>query len=245
MHIHQGPDKTDHLKDSSLRYWTIKRQFGKTMNKLQPKNQGRHMITLYGSARSSAGRCIWALEEAGAAYTLKDVDMRNKEHKSAEFLKINPNGKVPALTDGDVTLFESMAINFYIADVYKKELLGSTALERGLVHQWSFWASSELQDPIIQIFIQKVFMPDDKRDPKVIEENLAKLPNLLSVLNTTLSAKKYLAGNTFTLADLNTASVASICPFIGEDLKNYPHILSWLNGMQDRPAFQKYQNLRK
>ena len=203
------------------------------------------MITLYGSPRSSAGRCLWALEEVGATYTLKDIDMKNKEHKAPEFLAINPNGKVPAMTDGDVTLFESMAINFYLAEAYKKELLGTTAQERGLVHQWSFWASSELQGPIIEVFIQKVFMPADKRDQKVIDDNMEKTKGLLSVLNNSLQGKKYLAGNQFTLADLNTASVASICMAIGEDLKTFPNILSWLGAMSDRPAFQKYQALRK
>ena len=203
------------------------------------------MITLYGSPRSSAGRCLWTLEEAGVPYTHKDIDMKNKEHKSAEFLKINPNGKVPALTDGDFTLFESMAINYYIADAYKKELLGNTVTERALVQQWSFWASSELQSPIIEIFIQKVFMPDDKRDQNVIDENLKKLPELLTVLNNTLEGKKYLAGNTFTLADINTASVAGICMAIGFDMKPYSNVANWLGAMTDRPAYQKYQGARK
>jgi glutathione S-transferase len=203
------------------------------------------MITLYGSARSSAGRCIWALEEVGAAYTLKEVDMRNKEHKSAEFLKINPNGKIPALVDGDITLFESMAINFYLADAYKKELLGTTTKERALVQQWSFWASSELQGPIIEVFIQKLFMPDDKRDQNVIDENMKVIPVLLSVLNDSLAGKKYLAGNTFTLADLNTFSVVNICMPLGIDLKPYTNIMAWAGAMNDRPAFQKYMGSRK
>ena len=203
------------------------------------------MITLYGSPRTSAGRCIWTLEEAGVAYTLKEVDMKNKEHKSEDYLKINPMGKVPALIDGDVKLFESMAINYYIADTYKKELLGTTSFERGLAMQWSFWSTSELQSPIIEIFIQKVFMPDDKRDNNVIESNLKKLPDLLNVLNTSLEGKKYLAGNQFTIGDINTMSVVSICPMIGIDLKDYSNINGWLGAISDRPAYQKYQAMRK
>lgn len=203
------------------------------------------MITIYGSPRSSAGRCVWALEEAGVAYTLKDVDMKNKEHKSAEYLKINPMGKVPAMVDGDVKLFESMGINYYIADNYKKELLGTNALERGLSIQWSFWATSELQPPIIEIFIQKVFMPDDKRDQNIIENNLKKLPTLLNVLNNSLENRKYLAGNVFTIGDINTASVVSICPMIGINFNDYPHISKWLGTINERPAFQNYQKLRK
>lgn len=203
------------------------------------------MITLYGSPRTSAGRCIWTLEEAGVPYNLKEIDMRNKEHKSAEFLKINPMGKVPALVDGDITLFESMAINYYIADTYKKELLGTTNKERALAQQWSYWSIAELQSPIIQVFIQKVFVPEDKRDNNVIEENLKKLPDLLSVLNNTLAGKKYLTGNQFTIADINTASIVGICPMIGVDLKSYTNINGWLGAMNERPAFQKYQAMRK
>jgi len=203
------------------------------------------MINLYGSPRSSAGRCFWALEEAGVPYNLKEVDMKNKEHKSPEFLKINPNGKVPAMIDGDLKLFESMAINFYIAEAYKKELLGSTPAEKGLVHQWSFWASSELQNPMIQVFIQKVFVPEEKRDQNIIDENLKKLPNLFEILNNALSESKYLVGNHFTLADLNTASVASIASIIGFDLAQYQNVNSWLGAMSDRPAYQKYLEMRK
>jgi glutathione S-transferase len=171
--------------------------------------------------------------------------MKNKEHKSEAYLKINPMGKVPAMVDGNVTLFESMAINFYIADNYKKELLGTSSLEKGLALQWSFWATSELQPPIIEIFIQKVFMPEDKRDHTIIENNLKKLPMLLSVLNCSLDEKKYLAGNQFTVGDINTASVVNICPMIGVDFTDYPHIKNWLSAIGDRPAFQKYQTLRK
>jgi glutathione S-transferase len=203
------------------------------------------MIKIYGSPRTSAGRCYWALEEAGVAYETQAVDMKNKEHKSPEFLKINPNGKVPALRDGDVILFESMAINTYIAEAYKKELLGSTASEKALVQQWSFWASSELQAPLIEIFIQKVFMPDEKRDQKVIDDNWAKLPNLFQILNTILTGKKYLVGERFTLADLNTMSVATISSAIGFDLKPYPNVNTWLSAISDRPAYQKYLALRK
>jgi len=202
------------------------------------------MITLYGSTRSSAGRCVWLLEEIGVPYTLKEVDMRNKEHKSAEFLKINPNGKVPAMVDGDLTLFESMAINFYLAEAYKKELLGKTAAEKGLVHQWSYWSIAELQNPMIQVFIQKVFVPAERRDDKVIEENLNQLPPLMTVLNNALEGKKYLVGNEFTLADLNTASVIGIAHAIGLDMKPYSNINAWLGAIADRPSFQKYMGMR-
>ncbi len=202
------------------------------------------MITLYGSTRSSAGRCVWALEEIGVPYTLKEVDMRNKEHKSAEFLKINPNGKVPAMVDGDLTLFESMAINYYLAEAYKKELLGKTPAEKGLVQQWSYWSIAEMQSPMIQVFIQKVFVPAERRDDKVIEENMNQIPALMTVLNNALEGKKYLVGNEFTLADLNASSVIGIAHAIGFDMKPYSNVNAWLGAIADRPSFQKYMGMR-
>jgi glutathione S-transferase len=202
------------------------------------------MITLYGSPKSSAGRCFWCLEEIGTPYSVRSVDFATKEHKSEWYMKINPNGKVPAMTDGALTLFESMAINFYLAEKYKPELLGTTIEERAFVHQWSFWSIAELQAPIIQIFIQKVFVPIARRNQHLIEESEKMLPGLFSVLNLNLENKKYLAGNDFTLADLNTASVAAIAQIIGFDLSNYPHIRSWLNKISERPAFIKYQEMR-
>lgn len=203
------------------------------------------MITLYGPARSSAGRCLWCLEEIGLPYENKPIDMRAKEHKSEAFLQINPNGKVPALVDGDVKLFESFAINFYLADKYKPELLGKTHKEKALVHQWSFWSSSELQGPLVQILIQKFFMPDDKRDQNIIDENTKKLPDYFNVLDKSLTTHKYLAGNEFTLADLNAASVATLASSLGFDVSAYRHVQPWLKAIADRPAYQRYQEMRK
>lgn len=203
------------------------------------------MTTLYGSPRTSAGRCVWTLEESGIEYDLKSVDMRNKEHKSPEFLKLNPNGKVPALTDGDVILFESMAINFYLAESYKPELLGSTPAIRGSVHQWSFWAAAELQPILIDIFIQKVFVPEDKRDLQLIENRLNQLPALFQILDSVLANKKYLSADEFTLADINTASVSMIASPVGFDIKAYANINQWMKTLSERPAYQRYMELRK
>lgn len=203
------------------------------------------MLNIYGSPRTSSGRCFWTLEEVGAPYEPKTLSFEKGEHKSPEYLKINPNGKVPALTDGDTTIWESMAINFYLANNYKPELTGTTPAEKGLVQQWSFWAQGELQPPLIEIFIQMVFVPEDKKDPEVIRKAQEKIPPLLEVLNKALDGKDYLAGPEFTLADLNTTSVVSILPRIGVDLTPYTNITNWLKRVGERPAYKRYQELCK
>lgn len=202
------------------------------------------MITIYGSPRSSSGRCFWCLEEIDETYVAKPLNFKEKDHKSPAYLKINPNGKVPTLTDDEFVIWESVAINFYLAETYKPELLGLDNKQHGLVQQWSLWGIAELQPPIIGAFIQLVFVPEERRDNGIIENAMAKVPGLFNVLNDALEGKSYLVGDDFTLADLNVASIASLCPEIKFDLTAYKNIQTWLTQISERPAFKKYQKLR-
>jgi len=202
------------------------------------------MIQIYGSPRTSAGRCFWCLEEVGASYDKVDVDMRAGKHKEAEYLAINPNGKIPAMVDGDYSLWESMAINSYLASEYKPELLGKSAKEKGLVSQWTTWAIAELQPPVIDIFIQLVFVPEDKRDHGIIERSQKKLPEMMAILDKELKGKEMLVGEEFSLADLNTASVVMISEAIRFDLSPYGEIKRWMETIAKRPAFEKYMSMR-
>lgn len=203
------------------------------------------MLTIYGSPKSSAGRCFWCLEEAGVQYQTKSIDFRAGEHKSEAFLKINPNGKVPALTDGDFTIWESVAISNYIADAYKPELLGNTAQERGLVSQWCIWSVADLQVPMISAFIQLVFVPEPRRDAEVIAKAFEKIPPMLDSLEAELAGKEYLVGNRFTLADLNTDFVVGICDDIKFDLAAYSNINQWRERIAKRETTQRYKALCK
>ena len=104
------------------------------------------MIKLYGPARSSAGRCFWLLEELNVPYENIKVDLMNKEHKADWFLKINPNGKVPALVDEDVTLFESMAINYYLTEKYKPEFMGKPLRKKPIHTNGHFGQLAKFKD---------------------------------------------------------------------------------------------------
>ena len=201
------------------------------------------MIKIYGSPKSSSGRVFWLLEELALKYDAVKINMREKEHKSDAFLKLNPNGKIPCLVDGDFVIWESLAINHYLADKYSPELLGKTPEIRGLVQQWSLWSILELQKPLIDIFIQKVFVPDDKRDHGLIEKSQkASLP-LLAILDAALASKKYITGETFTVADLNLASVVALTSAIQMDISSFKSVEAWMGRLMERPAFQKFQKL--
>lgn len=201
------------------------------------------MIKIYGSPRSSASRVYWLLEEIGLTYQPVKINMREKEHKSEAFLKLNSNGKIPVLTDGDFVIWESIAINNYLADKYAPHLLGSTPEIRGTVSQWNIWSMLELQKPMIDIFIQKVFVPEDRRDLALIEKAQKSCPPLLGILDNALNKHKYLAGDTFTVADLNMASVVTLATPIGMDISAYKNIQGWLSAVMERPSFQKFSKL--
>src|SRR5262249_18731948 len=79
---------------------------------------GLLMLQLYGSPRSRAMRCLWMLEEMGEPYQLIEKTTRTDELQTAEYLRLNPNARIPTLVDGEFVLWESMAINLYLAQKY-------------------------------------------------------------------------------------------------------------------------------
>lgn len=204
------------------------------------------MIKIYGSPRSSASRCYLILEEIGQPYETVALDMAEKrEHKNPAYMKLNPNGKVPCLVDGDFVLWESLAINYYLADKYKPELLGAGAKERALVQQWSTWALVELQPPVVEILIQMMFIPEPKREAAIIARAKEKVPPMLALLDQALSGKTYMVAEKISLADFNLASVVNTAKAMQFSIDAYPHLSDWFNRMIERPSFKKLMNLRQ
>lgn len=202
------------------------------------------MIKIYGSPRSSASRCYWMLEELGLSYEAMHLDMRSKEHKSEWFLKINPNGKVPALMDGDFVIWESMAITNYLAKKYNSPLAATTPEEEGHIMQWSFWALAELQAPAVTWLIQEIFVPAELKNMQTIEDAKIKATGFLKVLEKSLNGKNFLVNERFTVADLNVASVVNVLVELKYDFSDFKNIQHWLKACTDRPAFNKLASLR-
>ena len=203
------------------------------------------MIEIYGSPRTSAGRCYLMLEELGVPYAPQLLDMMEKrEHKAEAYLALNPNGKVPSMVDGDVTLWESFAINQYLCDQHRPELLGRDAAARGLVAQWNLWSLLELQPPLIDLLIQLLFVPEDKRDAGVMAKARERLPGLFNILDQALAKSKYLAGDQLTVADFNVATVFHVTKSLNYPTEGYPHAVRWYEELRARPAFQKWIELR-
>lgn len=197
------------------------------------------MIVFYGSPMSSAGRTHWMLEEVGVPYDYKRISLRDGDNKKPEFLKVSPGGKIPCLVDGNVTLTESMAINFYLAEKYGKGLMPTDAVERAHVYEWSFWAITNVQPLFLAILLNTMIRPEAERDAKAVDAARQQIPPYLDFLNRALQGKEYLVGNRFTVADLNAASVIGLGSFVGVDFGAYANLQAWSSRVQGRPAFAK------
>jgi glutathione S-transferase len=194
------------------------------------------MVKLYGSSMSRAGRSLWALEEAGVKFEQVLVP----ETRKPEYLKINPNGHVPALDDNGTILWESIAVNLYVAEKYGKPPLWPSTVEgHGACYQWSLWCMTEVETLMIDVFQHRIMLPADQRDEKVALAGIEKLKAPLKVLDDHLQKSDYLLGKEFTIADLNVASVLSIAQYIQLDLSPTPSAQKWLRKCLERPAHQR------
>lgn len=191
------------------------------------------MLKIHGIAKSRAFRCIWAAEEAGLAYEVIPVAF-GPEMKAA-VAAVNPNGKIPALQDGDLTLFESLAINLHIAGKVGAKLMpagddGSRAL------QWTLWAGTEMEPAIMQWAYNTYIRPPEGRDPAQARAGAEAAAQRLGVLEGHLARGPVLVGTGFTIADLNLASVLYGAWLNGFDFGPWPRVKAWLDACLTRPA---------
>ena len=194
-------------------------------------------LKIYGTTRSRAHRVIWMAEELGLSYESISVDLAAP--RDPAFLKVNPNGRLPAIDDDGFHLFESMAINLYLAKKHGGALAPRDLSEDAKMIQWSFWAVTELEKSGLDYLMHTMFLPPEKRDASVAAKALEALNRPISILDKALGTTGHLVGERFTAADLNvgcfTAYLASARDFLGQ----YPDLAKFVAALGARPAFKK------
>jgi glutathione S-transferase len=195
-------------------------------------------LRIYGVARTRAFRPIWMAEELGLEYEHFPIEIGDAGARTPEFLAINPNGRLPAVVDGDTVLVESLAITLYLA---KKHAFGTLYPSRlgdeAKVWQWTMWALTEVDRGVNIWSLHAVRLPEAERDAAKREEALQVLKAPFKVLDEAVSKQPYLIGDTFTVADLNVAAVISRS--VDMDLSAVPHLKAWLHRCLDRPAARR------
>ena len=194
-------------------------------------------LKIYGTVRSRANRVIWMAEELGLAYKTISVDL--SAPRDPAFLAVNPNGRLPAIDDDGFYLFESMAINLYLAKKHSGPLAPRDTHEDAKMIQWSFWAVTELERPGLDYLMHIMFLPPEKRDPGVAGQALETLKRPIAVLEQALAETRYLLGERFTAADLNVGVFVAYLASAREFLAHYPHVAKFVDEIIARPAFKK------
>jgi glutathione S-transferase len=178
------------------------------------------------------------LEELGVPYENVPVHFVG-DTKKPEFLALNPNGRIPALEDDGLVLWESLAINLHLAEKYDNGFRPGSLEDRARTIQWSFWVMTEVEPGLIDAFLHRTMLPEGQRDTQVADAGEEKLQRPLAVLDRHLAQQPFILGQAFSLADLNVAGVLGIAPIAKVSLGKYPNVARWLGACMQRAAARK------
>lgn len=202
------------------------------------------MLKIYGIPRSRAFRAMWLAKELGLDY--ENVPTGLGETRTPEFLAINPNGHVPAIDDDGFVLWESMAINLYLAKKYGEGRLYPSRFEdEARTWQWSFWGMTEIERPLLTALFNRALLPEEKRDAALADQSERDLGRPLMVLDQAVASTPYLLGEHFTIADLNVASILAWARPARIDLSHVPKMADWLKRCAERPAARAARDLQR
>jgi glutathione S-transferase len=189
-------------------------------------------VKIYGSPMSRASRVMWCARELNVPF--EHVDVAWEDQKKPEFLSINPNGKFPGFADGKLKLFESLAINLYLAKKYGTGEIYPTNIEdEACVFQWTLWAATEVEPLVMPSLLVQLGYSQDAAGAKAAAD---RLPPVLKVLDDHLKNREWLVGNKFSVADLNAANVVAMSSYGKLDISYAPNVVAWLNRCLSRPA---------
>ncbi len=196
------------------------------------------MIELYSAATPNGHKISIALEELGLPYNLHVLDLAAGEQKQPWFLKINPNGRIPAIVDreeGDFAVFESGAILIYLAEKTGR-LMPSDRKGRSRVLQWLMFQMGGIGPMMGQANVFYRYFPE-KIQP-AIDRYQGETKRLFRVLDGHLKEHEYLAGD-YSIADIANWSWVRPHKWSGVEVDDLPHLQRWLKAIAARPAVQR------
>lgn len=193
------------------------------------------MIDFYTWSTPNGRKISIALEEMGLNYKVKLIALREMMQKRPDYLKINPNGRIPTIVDrdnDDFAVFESGAILIYLAEKTGLFLPADTR-GRSMVLQWLMWQMGGLGPMQGQANVFVRYFPE--KLPAVIERYQKETRRLYGVMDTRLSGVDYLAGE-YSIADMACYPWVAQHDWSGLTLDEFPHLTAWFQRLTDRPG---------
>jgi glutathione S-transferase len=196
------------------------------------------MIELFTAATPNGWKASITLEELGIEYRVRRIVFDKQEQKEPWFLKINPNGRIPAIVDhgnGGFAVFESGAIMIYLAE-QAGALLPADVKGRSLVIQWLMFQMGGIGPMMGQANVFYRYAPE--KIPYAIERYQREVRRLLEVLDSRLADNEYLAGD-YSIADIANWSWVRGHKWSGVEIDGLDHVQRWLDVIAQRPAVQR------
>lgn len=195
-------------------------------------------LEIFGYSQSRAFRALWMAEEIKAATGLNFDHTNSSPMPGPELdalLELNPMGQVPVIRDDGFVLRESMAINLYLAKKY--DVLSTTSIEaEALAWQWSFWVMTSVESHTLEALKYKLGMMGVEQSDAQVDTEMEALSRPLDVLENHLSSHSYLIDESFSVADLNVASVLMWLRMGQIDTSKYEAVSEWLDRCLARQA---------
>jgi glutathione S-transferase len=179
----------------------------------------------------------------GVPFDLEFVDLTKGEQRTAEYLALNPTGRVPVLVDGDFILWESNAIMQYIADRFPNTLWPNDMRTRADITRWQSWQlahwSADACDPIVLERLVKQVLKRGPPDAAIVAKATEAFHRDAQVLEAHLSKHSYLVGNVVTLADFSVAAPLLHWEQAELPIASYPHLRDWFTRIAALPAWRE------
>jgi len=200
------------------------------------------MYTLYAYTTPNARKVSILLEELQVPYQVQKIDLRAGEQYKPEFLKINPNNKIPALVDkeNDFCIFESLAIMMYLAEKHERFLPSTDLVSRTKALQWCALQATGISPVFSQLYRFTKLVTEPV--PTIIDIQQKESLRLLSVLNQQLSSHTYLTGDRYTIADMSAWPWIAYYQQMCEqkiDKKKFCHVMRWFDAIGEREAVKR------
>jgi glutathione S-transferase len=186
----------------------------------------------------------FALNELGVECETVPVDLLKREHKTAEFLALNPCGRVPVLVDGDLSLWESHAILAYLGDKTGK-LWPTTAAGRADALRWMFFLTSAISPPATELAFNRIAvkLSGGTPDEAAIARGEKALPEPIGILDQHLANKKWMLSDEFSLVDCDYGPVLNVIDRAGFSFNDFPRVRAYLEAIRSRRAWQETPKL--
>jgi glutathione S-transferase len=199
-------------------------------------------LTFYHAPMSTATITDLVLAELGIPHETVTLDIQKGDTKKPEFLKVNPNGKVPVIVHDGTVIFESAAITIHLGETFgvEKNVWPSDRLKRGEAMKWVVWSNVSLGDAVGRWMRNTMdWIPAEQRNAKAGEAGQKDMRDLLGILDASLEGRDYLTGSQFTLADAHVNSFLDWLRYSKVDFTPFARLEAWSKRCSARPGYQK------